>query len=51
MSVNVFLYLEEELELTIVKTSNLGFPRIGLNREWKKHLSLIGKVKLTVKPS
>lgn len=38
MSVNVFLYLEEELELTIVKTSNLGFPRIGLNREWKKAL-------------
>ncbi|MCY7727233.1 5-methyltetrahydropteroyltriglutamate--homocysteine S-methyltransferase, partial [Bacillus safensis] len=24
--------------MTIVKTSNLGFPRIGLNREWKKAL-------------
>lgn len=32
--------------MTTIKTSNLGFPRIGLNREWKKHLKRIGKAVL-----
>ncbi|MGK9429501.1 5-methyltetrahydropteroyltriglutamate--homocysteine S-methyltransferase [Bacillus atrophaeus] len=29
--------------MTTIKTSNLGFPRIGLNREWKKSLEAFWK--------
>lgn len=29
--------------MTTIKTSNLGFPRIGLNREWKKALEAYWK--------
>ncbi|XYJ23251.1 hypothetical protein ACSE3M_18430 [Bacillus velezensis] len=29
--------------MTTIKTSNLGFPRIGLNREWKKTLEAYWK--------
>lgn len=29
--------------MTNVKTSSLGFPRIGLNREWKKSLEAYWK--------
>ncbi|PSA92083.1 5-methyltetrahydropteroyltriglutamate--homocysteine S-methyltransferase [Bacillus atrophaeus] len=29
--------------MTTIKTSNLGFPRIGLNREWKKSLEVFWK--------
>lgn len=25
------------------RTSNLGYPRIGANREWKKHWKLTGR--------
>ncbi len=28
-----------------VKSSNLGYPRLGEHREWKNYLNLIGKVK------
>ena len=26
-----------------IQTSNLGYPRIGLQREWKKHWKLLVK--------
>ncbi len=30
--------------MTTIKTSNLGFPRLGRKREWKKsHRKLLGK--------
>ncbi|MDA7026191.1 5-methyltetrahydropteroyltriglutamate--homocysteine S-methyltransferase [Bacillus sp. CLL-7-23] len=32
--------------MTVVKTSSLGFPRIGLNREWKKSLESYWKEKI-----
>ena len=28
-----------------IQTSNLGYPRIGLQREWKKHWKPFGPIK------
>ncbi len=29
-----------------IQTSNLGYPRIGLQREWKKHWKLFGLIRI-----
>ena len=29
--------------MTTIKTSNLGFPRLGRKREWKSHRKLLSK--------
>lgn len=29
--------------MTTIKTSNLGFPRLGRKREWKKTSKVIGQ--------
>lgn len=29
--------------MTTIKTSNLGFPRLGRKREWKKPSKVIGQ--------
>ena len=28
-----------------IKTANLGFPRLGKKREWKRQLKVIGQIK------
>lgn len=34
----IFLKIEEEYKMTNVRSSNLGYPRIGEKREWKRSL-------------
>ena len=33
--------------MTTIKTSNLGFPRLGRKENGKKQLKIIGHIKLT----